>query len=86
MNPQISIMTEFWPNGFRKDGKTPKKFLSKLINLDFKIYHIDTHNHTLLQISPDEIMQMEENSKQIIEQNEVMQKWGWYTNLLCVRK
>lgn len=85
-NQQISIMTEFWPNGFRKDGKVPQEFLKQLTGLGFDLFHIDSTSNTLEKKSPEQIMDVEKNSQSIIKKSPVMQKWGWYTNLFCTRK
>ncbi len=85
-NQKISIMTEFWANGFREDGLDPKDFLDRLVGLGFELYHIDAYHHKLLQRTPSEIMNVEKTSQDLIAQNEVMQEAGWYTNILCVRK
>lgn len=84
-NQQISIMTEFWPNGFRKDGKAPQDFLKRLVDLGFELFHIDSSNSTLAKKTPEQIMNVEKNNHSIIQKNPVMKKWGWYTNLFCTR-
>lgn len=84
-NPTITMMTEFWPNGFKKDKKDPQEFLEELSDIGFELYHINSQSSKLDKKKPDEIMNIPKNSKRIIEQNKVMKQWGWYTNLLCVR-
>lgn len=85
-NQQITIMTEFWPNGFRKDKKDPQTFLEQLDRLGFEISHIDSTNNVLVKKTPEQIMNAEQNSQYIAQKNPVMKKWGWYTNLFCTRK
>jgi FkbM family methyltransferase len=85
-NQRITIMTEFWPNGFREDKMVPEDFLYRLVGLGFDLYHIDAYHHKLQQRTPDEIMKLENTSQDVVAQNEVMQESGWYTNLLCIRK
>jgi FkbM family methyltransferase len=85
-NQKISIMTEFWPNGFREDEAAPEDFLYRLVGLGFDLYHIDAYYHKLQQRTPDEIMNLEKTSQDLIAQNKVMQEAGWYTNLLCIRQ
>ena len=85
-NQKISILTEFWVNGFRESKHDPKEFLEKLVSLGFVLHHINAYNHKLEQKTPNEIMNLEKTSQHIIAQNKVMQESGWYTNLLCIRK
>ena len=84
-NPTIMMMTEFWPNGFKKDNKDPQEFLEELSDMGFEIYHIDSQSSKLEKKRPDEIMNVPKYNKRLIEQNKVMKQWGWYTNLLCMR-
>lgn len=85
-NRTISLMTEFWANGFRESNNDPKDFLEELTGLGFTLYHINGYDKKLEQETPDGIMRLEQTSQHIIAQNKVMQEAGWYTNLLCVRK
>lgn len=85
-NKHLTLMTEFWPNGFKEDNKDPKDFLEMLDNLNFKIHNIDSLEQKVVPVTVDEMMNMVHfRSKNIPKENKVMQVWGWYTNLLCVR-
>jgi hypothetical protein len=85
-NHKIIIMTEFWPNGFRAGGNSPESFLETLVNLEFVLYNINGYKQKLEQLSPDQIMNIEKSSQDIIANDEYLQEVGWYTNILCVRK
>ncbi|MGQ0606706.1 MAG: FkbM family methyltransferase [Candidatus Nitrosotenuis sp.] len=84
-NRKISIMTEFWTNGFRAGKHSPEDFLENLVGLGFDLYNIDGYGRKLQQLTPNEIMNLEKASQGIIAQDEYLQEVGWYTNLLCVR-
>jgi FkbM family methyltransferase len=40
-NDDLKILTEFWPSGLRRFGTYPKKFLNKLREFGFELYHIN---------------------------------------------
>lgn len=85
-NKHIVLMTEFWPNGFKEDKKNPRDFIETLYQLNFKIHNIDNLAQKVEAVTVDEMMQIADfRSKNIPKQNKVMQTWGWYTNLLCIR-
>ena len=85
-NKHLTLITEFWPNGFKEDDKEPRDFLEMLDNLNFKIYNIDSLEQKIVPVTVDEMMEIVYfRSKNIPKENKVMQVWGWYTNLLCVR-
>lgn len=85
-NQKISIMTEFWPNGFRAGKNSPEDFLERLSDLGFVLHNIDGYNQKLQKLSPSEIMAIERTSQDIISKDEYLQEVGWYTNLLCTRE
>ena len=86
LNKHIVLMTEFWPNGFKEDKKNPRDFIETLHQLNFKIHNIDNFAQKVEAVTVDEMMQITDfKSKNIPKQNKVMQTWGWYTNLLCIR-
>lgn len=85
-NKHLILMTEFWPNGFKEDNRDPRDFLEMLDKLNFKIYNIDSLEQKVVPVTVDEMMEIAYfRSKNIPKENKVMQVWGWYTNLLCVR-
>ena len=85
-NKHLTLITEFWPNGFKEDDKEPRDFLEILDKLNFKIYNIDSLEQKVVPVTVDGMMQIVYfRSKNIPKENKVMQVWGWYTNLLCVR-
>lgn len=85
-NKHLTLITEFWPNGFKEDDKEPRDFLEMLDKLNFKIYNIDSLEQKVVPVTVDGMMQIVYfRSKNIPKENKVMQVWGWYTNLLCVR-
>lgn len=85
-NKHLMLMTEFWPNGFKEDNKDPKDFLKMLDEIGFKIHNIDSFEQKIVPVTVDEMMEIVHfRSKNIPKENKVMQVWGWYTNLFCVR-
>lgn len=85
-NKKVIIMTEFWPNGFRKDGRDPYEFLENLVRNGFEIQFIDSLEQKFYSVSPGDMKKTETiRSKDESTQNEVMRVWGWYTNLICTR-
>lgn len=84
-NKKLSIITEFWPNGFRKDGKNPKDFLDALASLNFKLYNIDNLKQSLSPITVHEMTSLIDYYDDNVPDDKVMKRWGWYTNILCER-
>lgn len=83
---QLTLLTEFWPNGFRKDNQDPYEFLANLIAFGFKISFIDNINEVVRPVSVAELGKLEDYwTGNLKSTNPVMQKWGWYTNLLCMK-
>ena len=39
-NSKLFLQTEFWPYAIEKSGNSPKEFIEKLIQFDFKIFKI----------------------------------------------
>jgi FkbM family methyltransferase len=85
-NQKITIMTEFWPNGFRAGKNSPEDFLERLSNLGFTLHNINGYNQKLEELTPSEIMNLEKTNNEVISNDEYLQEVGWYTNLLCIRK
>lgn len=85
-NKHLAIMSEFWPNGFKEGRKNPRDFLETLHQLNFKIHNIDNLRQKIIPVTVKEMMEIVDfESKNIPKDNKVMQTWGWYTNLFCVR-
>jgi len=83
-NDNISIMTEFWPNGFSIGGNSPTEFLETLMSLGFTIFHIDNQQKEVYPVGINKMMEIVDfQNNHLPENNKVMQRWGWYTNLLC---
>jgi len=85
-NRKIVLMTEFWPNGFRKDNRDPYEFLERIITTGFRINIIDNLSQKAYGISPEELKRLEKKRCMNAQaQNDVMRVWGWYTNLICMK-
>jgi FkbM family methyltransferase len=85
-NERMTLMLEFWPNGFRRDNQDPYEFLEILAKSGFDIQFIDNAKQRLNQIDVEQVKRIEiKKLKDTSNLNEVMKNWGWYTNLLCTR-
>jgi len=71
-NKDLKILTEFWPLGLVRFGKTPEKFLKLLIKHNFKIYRINEHENKIEHTNIAELLEIYTPEKR----NQ--------TNLLCV--
>jgi FkbM family methyltransferase len=86
-NDRMILMLEFWPNGFRKDNHDPYEFLETLAKSGFDIQFIDNIKHDVRRVGVEEMKRIEKSRiKDVSMQNKIMQIWGWYTNLLCIRE
>lgn len=86
-NRDLTMLMEFWPNGFVKGDKDPYGFLKTLTDLGFAINIIDSIDKKIYPIGIEELKGLESSrSKDPRLQNAVMQTWGWYTNLLCIKQ
>jgi len=76
-NPNLKIITEFWPNGLREAGSSPKKFLEDLEKYGFKFFEIRKRKINKQSIS----------LKKLLSKCKVKQKKDsmFYTDILCKR-
>lgn len=85
-NESITLMLEFWPNGFRRDNQDPYEFLETIVKSGFDIRFIDNVKQKIIKVGVEQMKRIEnERLKDLTTLNEVMKNWGWYTNLLCMR-
>lgn len=71
-NPDMSIISEFYPIALSKSNKSPKDFIN-LLSHRFKLYEIDEKTHDVFLTSSEELLQKYTvNNKNL-------------TNLLCTR-
>lgn len=68
-NRELKIITEFWPVGLRKYGKSSKEYLRLLSKQNFKLYEIKNGIITL------DIPKISKNHM----------NFNWHTNLFCVK-
>lgn len=88
-SPRLTLMTEFWPYGFRAAGTTPEAYLRALDELGFRLRHIDVERREVYPVTVDEMVDLtRRNEARPHDYNPVMDgwAWGWYTNLLCTRE
>ena len=84
-NPHITIMTEFWPQGFTRAGTTGRQYLEYLAGFGFKFQNMNMDTQKVEPMTIDEIDALIEESKKRQFNDAIMSVWGWYTNLLCTR-
>ena len=85
-NDEITLITEFWPQGFKNCNKEPKEFLESLDFFGFKISHIDEYRQELCKVTVNDMLKIaEKRQKTHVEKTKEIQSGGWYTNLLCVK-
>jgi|SRR3989344_2758682 len=68
-NPQITLITEYWPFGIRQIGLDPIKFLDELEKLGFYIYNINENKGRMESMSKWSLIESLKENK--------------FTNLLC---
>jgi len=56
-NPQIIIISEFWPAGLVATGNDPKEYLIKFLELGFSIYDIDEHKQSLTSMKINQFLE-----------------------------
>ena len=83
-NDKLTILSEFWPEGFTKNKINPKQFLTKLEELGFSIQHIDSVEQRFYKVSPTELMEIC-NTRNKNPDNLYTKSWGWYTNILAIK-
>lgn len=85
-NARLTLFTEFWPRGFQRSGITPAHFLHYLRDEGFEISLLDPKACRVERLTVPEIEQLTARMETTsFPDNPVMEKWGWYTNLLCRR-
>lgn len=57
-NEKINILFEFWPEGLRKVGSSPRDFLKRIKGFGFQLRHIDEKSGNLMDISIDECIKI----------------------------
>lgn len=72
-NPDIMLITEFWPEGLRGFGVNPIDFLNLLDKLNFNIYNINEQKSKIELVSKTELINLYRNKNS-------------FTNLLCTKK
>ena len=80
-NPQIVILTEFWPWGIEQTGQSPLGFLKDLQEAGFKFKAIDEDEHRVREV---------EDVEQLVEGHDKLQYTGVYlrrshANLICIK-
>ncbi|MEK7576476.1 MAG: FkbM family methyltransferase [Patescibacteria group bacterium] len=55
-NPEIIIMSEFWPEGLTQSGSSPQEFLRALQQHGFFLAYIDEKTNAIIKSSPEELM------------------------------
>ncbi|WP_316506234.1 FkbM family methyltransferase [Nitrosopumilus sp.] len=85
-NKHLTMITEFWPQGFHNANSSPQDFLEKLSSYDFTISHIDEYQNKVYPVTVNEMMTIiNDRVKNPTEKTKETQAGGWYTNILCVK-
>lgn len=85
-NARLTLFTEFWPGGLKRSGVAPAEFLHWLRDQGFAVAQLDPAAERVVESSIGELEALTARmSEASFPDNPVMQKWGWYTNLLCRR-
>lgn len=85
-NKKLTLITEFWPQGFKNSDVKPEDFFEILTSLGFQIYHIDEFLQKTYQVTIHEMSEIIENRiKNPVEKAKENQAGRWYTNLLCTK-
>lgn len=85
-NKRLTLITEFWPQGFVNAGIESKEFLEILISSGFNLYHIDEFLQKTYPVTVNEMLQIaKERIKKPVETTKENQAGRWYTNLLCIK-
>lgn len=56
-NPNIVLVTEFWPKGLLHAHAEPRAYLELLLNMGFTIYHLNESNQTIEKGDIQELLQ-----------------------------
>ena len=70
---ELKLITEFWPRGLQRSGKSAKKFLDLLQKNSFKIYGIDEIKRELKPMTKERLL-----LSYSVQRDD-------FTNLLCIR-
>lgn len=81
-NPKLTVMTEFWPNGFLRVGATPRQYLDFLHDAGFAIANMDARTQKVEPMTTEQILELTDRNAKRTFNNPIK---GWYTNLLCTR-
>lgn len=85
-NKKLTLITEFWPQGFANAGIEPEDFLEILASLGFVLYHIDEFLQKTYPVSVSEMSKLvKERTDNPVERTKENQSGRWYTNLLCIK-
>ncbi len=71
-NPNMIMMTEFWPYGLASAGVTPASYLEMLVNLGFDLYDMDSHENRVKKQSISDLLKKHPDVSS-------------YSNILCLR-
>lgn len=84
-NPKLTVMTEFWPNGFIRAGTTARRYLDFLHDGGFTFRNMNAETQQVEPMTIDELVALTEHNATRQFHDAIMSVWGWYTNLLCMR-
>ena len=85
-NKHLTMIAEFWPQGFSNAEKNPQDFLEMLNSYDFVIHHIDEYQNKVYPVTVNEMMSIvSDRVKNPTEKTKETQSGGWYTNILCTK-
>ncbi|EPA04252.1 FkbM family methyltransferase, partial [Candidatus Nitrosarchaeum limnium] len=85
-NKKLTLITEFWPQGFVNAGIEPKEFLEILTSSGFSLYHIDEFLQKTYSVTVNEMLKItKDRIKKPVERTKENQAGRWYTNLLCIK-
>jgi FkbM family methyltransferase len=71
--PQITLITEFWPFGMRGCGTSTEDYLRLLVDLGFHLHLIDERRRQLTQVQPSQLLQLFDPTMDI------------FGNLICIK-
>lgn len=86
-NKHLTMITEFWPQGFNNSNSDPQDFLEMLSSYDFVINHIDEYQNKVYPVTVNEMMSIvNDRIKNPTEKTKEIQSGRWYTNILCMKR
>jgi hypothetical protein len=71
-NRDLSLVTEFWPNGIKACGGDPVQYLELLEDCGFKIYCMQSEGFRLRRLANSEFKNMVQNRESV--------------NLFCIKR